>query len=73
MSLISCGLFIYLTVEVSLDNTAIFKEAWVIYLELGMSIFAIFDYLLHFFLAETKCAFTLCVSRASCASCVDGC
>ena len=41
-----------------------------IYLELGMSIFAIFDYLLHFFLAETKCAFTLCVSCVSCASSV---
>jgi hypothetical protein len=54
MSLISCGLFIYLTVEVSMDNTGIFREAWIIYIELGMSIFAVFDYILHFFLAETK-------------------
>lgn len=54
LSLISCGLFIYLTIEVSLDNTSIFQQAWVIYIELLLSIFAVFDYLLLFFLAETK-------------------
>jgi len=59
LALVSCVLFIFLTIEVSDGNENVFSDKWLIGVEFSLSIFFIWDYVLHFFLAESKQGFYL--------------
>ncbi|KAL6072591.1 hypothetical protein QOT17_005414 [Balamuthia mandrillaris] len=59
LSMASCGLFIYLTTQVTGGHEGVFEQRWVIFMEFFISCFFLYDFFIWFTLEESKWLFFL--------------